>query len=98
MILGKNLGNVVHREASTHIHRGRNLANPLALHTEHSIPIVYSIRKPPKLSTTAAAHISYLRYISTMKLLVKTLKGGKFEVQVEETNTVAQVKGIIVRD
>jgi hypothetical protein len=33
-----------------------------------------------------------------MKLLVKTLKGGKFEVQVEETNTVAQVKGIIVRD
>jgi hypothetical protein len=33
-----------------------------------------------------------------MKLTVKTLKGGKFEVQVEETNTVAQVKGIIVRD
>jgi hypothetical protein len=32
-----------------------------------------------------------------MKLLVKTLKGGKFEVQVEGTNTVAQVKGIIVR-
>lgn len=32
-----------------------------------------------------------------MKLTVKTLKGGKFEVEVEDSNTVEQVKGIIVR-
>lgn len=32
-----------------------------------------------------------------MKLTVKTLKGGKFDVQVEDTHTVAQVKGAIVR-
>jgi len=32
-----------------------------------------------------------------MKLTVKTLKGGKFDVQVEESHTVAQVKGVIVR-
>lgn len=32
-----------------------------------------------------------------MKLLVKTLKGDKFVVEVDETNTVAEVKGIIVR-
>jgi hypothetical protein len=31
-----------------------------------------------------------------MKLTVKTLKGGKFQVEVEDTNTVAQVKEIIV--
>lgn len=32
-----------------------------------------------------------------MKLTVKTLKGGKFEVEVDESKTVAEVKGIIVR-
>jgi len=32
-----------------------------------------------------------------MKLTVKTLKGGKFDIHVEESQTVAQVKGIIVR-
>ena len=31
-----------------------------------------------------------------MKLTVKTLKGGKFEVDCEATSTVAQVKGVIV--
>jgi hypothetical protein len=31
-----------------------------------------------------------------MKLLVKTLKGGKFEIQVEESMTVTEVKGVIV--
>jgi hypothetical protein len=31
-----------------------------------------------------------------MKLTIKTLKGEKFDVQVEETNTVAEVKTIIV--
>jgi hypothetical protein len=31
-----------------------------------------------------------------MKLTVKTLKGGKFEVDCEPSNSVAQVKGIIV--
>jgi hypothetical protein len=31
-----------------------------------------------------------------MKLTIKTLKGEKFDVQVEEGNTVAEVKGIIV--
>jgi len=31
-----------------------------------------------------------------MKLMVKTLKGGKFTVDAELTNTVAEVKGIIV--
>jgi len=30
-----------------------------------------------------------------MKLMVKTLKGGKFTVDAELTNTVAEVKGII---
>ena len=33
-----------------------------------------------------------------MKLTVKTLKGVKFQVDVEESNTVEQVKGIIVSD
>ena len=32
-----------------------------------------------------------------MKVTVKTLKGGKFEVEVEESNTVSEVKGKIVR-
>ena len=32
-----------------------------------------------------------------MKLTVKTLKGGKFDVQVEDSHTVAQVKNAIVR-
>ena len=32
----------------------------------------------------------------TMKLTVKTLKGGKFQVDCETSNTVLQVKGIIV--
>lgn len=31
-----------------------------------------------------------------MKLTVKTLKGGKFTVEVEPSNTVAEAKGIIV--
>ena len=31
-----------------------------------------------------------------MKLLVKTLTGGKFDIQVEESNTVAEVKAVIV--
>jgi hypothetical protein len=31
-----------------------------------------------------------------MKLTVKTLKGGKFQVDCEGSNSVAQVKGIIV--
>ena len=31
-----------------------------------------------------------------MKLLVKTLKGEKFHVECEGTNSVAEVKGIIV--
>ena len=32
-----------------------------------------------------------------MKLTVKTLKGVKFDVQVEDSHTVAQVKDVIVR-
>ena len=32
-----------------------------------------------------------------MKLTVKTLKGDKFDVQVEDSHTVAQVKNEIVR-
>lgn len=31
-----------------------------------------------------------------MKLTVKTLKGEKFDVQVEDNNTVQEVKAIIV--
>ena len=31
-----------------------------------------------------------------IKLTVKTLKGGKFQVECEPSNTVKQVKGIIV--
>jgi len=31
-----------------------------------------------------------------MKLTVKTLKGEKFQVDVEPSNTVGQVKGIVV--
>ena len=31
-----------------------------------------------------------------MKLLVKTLTGGKFDVEVQESNSVAEVKTIIV--
>jgi len=31
-----------------------------------------------------------------MKLTVKTLKGGKFTVEVEPSNTVGEAKGIIV--
>jgi hypothetical protein len=31
-----------------------------------------------------------------MKLMVKTLKGGKFHVECEPTNTVSEVKGLIV--
>jgi hypothetical protein len=31
-----------------------------------------------------------------MKLTVKTLKGGKFEVDCEPSNTVLEVKGIVV--
>jgi hypothetical protein len=31
-----------------------------------------------------------------MKLTVKTLKGGKFQVDCEPSNTVAQVKTIVV--
>jgi len=31
-----------------------------------------------------------------MKLTVKTLKGGKFTVEVDPSNTVAEAKGIIV--
>jgi hypothetical protein len=31
-----------------------------------------------------------------MKLTVKTLKGSKFQVDAEPSNTVAEVKGIIV--
>jgi hypothetical protein len=31
-----------------------------------------------------------------MKLTVKTLKGGKFEVEVDDGSTVSQVKGVIV--
>lgn len=33
-----------------------------------------------------------------MKLTVKTLKGSKFVVDCEPTNTVLEVKGIIVSD
>ena len=33
-----------------------------------------------------------------MKLTVKTLKGGKFEVEVEDSLTVEQVKSVIVSD
>jgi hypothetical protein len=33
----------------------------------------------------------------TMNLTVKTLKGGKFTVEVDPSNTVAQVKVVIVR-
>ena len=33
---------------------------------------------------------------ATMKLTVKTLKGGKFTVEVEPSNTVGEAKGIIV--
>jgi hypothetical protein len=32
-----------------------------------------------------------------MKLTVKTLKGGKFEINVDEASTVEQVKAVIVR-
>ena len=32
-----------------------------------------------------------------MKLTVKTLKGEKFQVDAEPSNTVAEVKGIVVR-
>jgi hypothetical protein len=32
-----------------------------------------------------------------MNLTVKTLKGGKFTVEVDPSNTVAQVKVVIVR-
>jgi hypothetical protein len=32
-----------------------------------------------------------------MKLAVKTLKGEKFQVEVEESMTMEQVKGVIVR-
>ena len=32
----------------------------------------------------------------SMKLTVKTLKGGKFEVECDPSGTVAQVKGVIV--
>ena len=32
-----------------------------------------------------------------MKLTVKTLKGGKFDIEAEVEQTVADVKGIIVR-
>ena len=31
-----------------------------------------------------------------MNLTVKTLKGGKFTIEVDESNTVAQVKGVVV--
>ena len=31
-----------------------------------------------------------------MKLTVKTLKGGKFTVEVEPSNTVAEAKAVIV--
>jgi hypothetical protein len=33
-----------------------------------------------------------------MKLTIKTLKGAKFDLQVEESLTVAQVKTVIVRE
>lgn len=45
----------------------------------------------------ALKRYTHLRTIKKMKLTVKTLKGGKFEVEVEDSNTVEQVKGIIVR-
>lgn len=31
-----------------------------------------------------------------MKLVVKTLKGGKFGIEVDESSSVAAVKGVIV--
>jgi hypothetical protein len=31
-----------------------------------------------------------------MKLIVKTLKGGKFEVEADGGQTIAQLKGVIV--
>jgi hypothetical protein len=34
----------------------------------------------------------------SLKLTVKTLKGEKFQVDVEPSNTVAEVKGIVVRN
>ena len=33
-----------------------------------------------------------------MKVTVKTLKGEKFDVQVNDSHTVAQVKGVIVSE
>lgn len=33
-----------------------------------------------------------------MKLIVKTLKGDKFPIEVETSSTVEQIKGIIVRN
>ncbi len=33
-----------------------------------------------------------------MQLTVKTLKGGKFTIEVEPSNTVAEAKSVIVSD
>ena len=38
----------------------------------------------------------YIYTIIIMNLTVKTLKGGKFTVEVEASNTVAEVKTVIV--
>jgi sRNA-binding protein len=46
--------------------------------------------------TTQTINPSFKYLNKTMNLTVKTLKGGKFTVEVGESNTVAQVKEVIV--
>ena len=51
--------------------------------------------QPDPLGTLLVAQ-STQKSEEVMKLTVKTLKGGKFSVEVEPSNTVAEAKGVIV--
>lgn len=52
-----------------------------------------------RLLYISSIHSSRPQYRTmSLKLTVKTLKGEKFQVDVEPSNTVAEVKGIVVRN
>ena len=49
-----------------------------------------------ELEQSFIAPYDTINKIKTMQLTVKTLKGGKFTIEVEPSNTVAEAKAVIV--
>lgn len=63
-------------------------------YTLHYATVCYSVYLLSCIKTDR--NIILLSHLDAMNLTVKTLKGGKFTVEVDPSNTVAQVKGAIV--